>query len=195
MIYGLIIVVFLAICLLIPDVLILRNETLPTEIRDMAADRILTLHARIWPAVISLICILGLHSFRIFHRLIGPLYRFRWVFDKIRIGDLIYPVKIREKDYLHKEEKALNAMILTLLEKVEAIHTAGLDASKSLNVLQRAMENMDSSPGQKEALFRTHGRNIETLLKEVRFFRILRSDLPLKASESENHSPAADERT
>ncbi|UCF55937.1 MAG: hypothetical protein JSW15_07415, partial [Deltaproteobacteria bacterium] len=75
LIYGFAIVVFLAIFLFVPDIMKLMDENLSLEARGLAADKILTLHARVWPAVIVLICVLVLHSFRAFHRLAGPLYR------------------------------------------------------------------------------------------------------------------------
>ena len=87
--------------------------------RAAAADRLLTLHSRVWPAIVAMVCVLGIHSVRIFHRLIGPLYRFRWAFSKIGNGDLNFRVKIRKSDYLHREEEALNQMIEGLSERCE----------------------------------------------------------------------------
>jgi hypothetical protein len=74
------IVVVLAAFLLLPDIVQLFDESVSLEVRAIAADKILTLHSRLWPAIITLVCVLGLHSLRAFHRLIGPLYSFRWAF-------------------------------------------------------------------------------------------------------------------
>ena len=83
LVYSLVIVLFLAVCLFIPDILAMNNQDLSLEIRAAAADRLLTLHSRVWPAIVAMVCVLGIHSVRIFHRLIGPLYRFRWAFSII----------------------------------------------------------------------------------------------------------------
>ncbi len=105
LIYSMTIMIFLAVSLFVPDIIKLRDEGLSFEVRAVAADRILTLHARVWPAVIALICIIGVHSFRVFHRFVGPLYRFRWAFEKVRNGDLGFQVKLGKKDYLRQEER------------------------------------------------------------------------------------------
>ncbi len=105
LIYSMTIMIFLAVSLFVPDIIKLRDEGLSFEVRAVAADRILTLHARVWLAVIALICIIGVHSFRVFHRFVGPLYRFRWAFEKVRNGDLGFQVKLGKKDYLRQEER------------------------------------------------------------------------------------------
>jgi hypothetical protein len=75
--YSAMIMIFLALFLFLPDIMKLYDEGLSLEARGIAADRILTLHARVWPAVIALICIIGMHSFRALLWIVGPLYRFR----------------------------------------------------------------------------------------------------------------------
>ena len=86
LIYCLTIVLFLALFLFVPDIIRMQDESLSLEARAAAANKILTLHARVWPAVIAIICVAGFHSFRSFHRLIGPLHRFRSVFRQVGMG-------------------------------------------------------------------------------------------------------------
>ena len=114
-----IVVLFLAVFLFVPDILAMTNEGLSLEVRAAAAEKLFTLHSLLWPAIIAMVCILGIHSVRIFHRLIGPLYRFRWAFDKISEGDFNFRVQTRKSDYLHREEEALHKMIEALGEKCE----------------------------------------------------------------------------
>lgn len=105
LVYSTAIVLFLGVCLFVPDIIKLRDEGVSFEVQAVAANKILTLHARVWLAVIALICIIGVHSFRVFHRFVGPLYRFRWAFEKVRNGDLGFQVKLGKKDYLRQEER------------------------------------------------------------------------------------------
>jgi hypothetical protein len=172
LIYGLMIVAFLAVFLFVPDIIRLHDEGLSISIRAAAADKILLLHSRVWPAVIALICVLGLHSFRAFHRIVGPLYRFRWAFDQIRNGDLSLRVKIRKKDYLHMEEAGLNNMIEMLAEKWEGIQRAGLDSLKSLDGLEQAVSPGSVWSDAHKELLHTHRRNLETLMDQARYFRV-----------------------
>ena len=81
LIASFIIVAFFAIAVFVPDVLEMQNQSLGLQIRSDAASRILEKASWVWPAVLSLIILLGLHSFRAFQRLIGPIYRFRCAFE------------------------------------------------------------------------------------------------------------------
>lgn len=170
--YSMIIVLFLAVCLFVPDILAMTNESLSLEMRAAAADKLITLHSRVWPAIIAVVCVLGIHSVRIFHRLIGPLYRFRWAFDKISEGDLNFRVKIRKSDYLHREEEALNQMIQALAEKCESAQQAGLKAASSLNALEQATAATDVGQDGMKQLLLEHHQNLKALVDRLESFRL-----------------------
>jgi hypothetical protein len=140
-IYSTIIIFFLAVFLFLPDMLKMQDETLSMAERANAADRVITLHIKVWPAAIVLIALLGVHSFLTFHRLSGPLYRFRLIFNQMRNGEMIYPIKIRKKDFLHTEEKVLNEMIKVLTDKLQNIQQAGEDALNAFHELERASDD------------------------------------------------------
>ena len=172
LIYCLTIVLFLALFLFVPDIIRMQDESLSLEARAAAANKILTLHARVWPAVIAIICVAGFHSFRSFHRLIGPLHRFRSVFRQVGDGDLGLTVKIREKDYLHREEAALNEMLGMIAGKLNTIQQVGAAALKSLGELEEKVTQLPHwSETQKEKM-RHHRQRLETLLDTARYFRV-----------------------
>ncbi|MGD8387699.1 MAG: hypothetical protein PVG49_11205 [Desulfobacteraceae bacterium] len=123
LIYGSVLVTFLMLCFFVPDVIRMEEETRSMEERAVAADRILHQHARVWPAALALICLIGLHSFREFHRLIGPLFRFRWAFDQVKNGNLAFRVRLRRGDHLHKEETLFNEMLDSLSCRLNEITT------------------------------------------------------------------------
>ena len=170
--YSLVIVLFLAICLFVPDILSMSNEQLSWEIRAAAADRLLTLHSRVWPAIIAMVCVLGIHSVRIFHRLIGPLYRFRWAFAKIGEGDLSFRVQIRKNDYLQKEKKILNEMIDALARQCESMQHAGLRTVDSLIALEHGADKDTGGHNPERQLLEQHRRNLEYLLGQIEYFRV-----------------------
>jgi nitrate/nitrite-specific signal transduction histidine kinase len=176
LIYSLVIVLFLAVCLFIPDILAMSNQDLSLELRAAAADRLLTLHSRVWPAIVAMVCVLGIHSVRIFHRLIGPLYRFRWAFSKIGNGDLSFRVKIRKSDYLHREEEALNQMIERLSERCESLRQAGLRAQESLSAIEQKSKLKSGGQDSDQQLLQKHRQNLAGLLKQVRRFRLSDED-------------------
>jgi nitrate/nitrite-specific signal transduction histidine kinase len=170
--YGMIIVMFMGLMLFVPDFLALSNETLSIEVRSAAAQRILALHSRAWPAIIALICIISVHSFRIFLRLIGPLYRLRWAFSKIKDGCLNFRVKLRKKDYLHREEALVNEMIDVFARNWGSIQDSGLDALRSLEDLERSLSDMDSWEEAHQFLLSTHRKHLENLVEKTHYFRL-----------------------
>jgi methyl-accepting chemotaxis protein len=170
--YSLVIVLFLAICLFVPDILSMSNEQLSWEVRAAAADKLLTLHSRVWPAIIAMVCVLGIHSVRIFHRLIGPLYRFRWAFAKIGEGDLSFRVQIRKNDYLQKEKKTLNEMIDALAGQCESMQHAGSRALDSLIALEHRPDNDSGGDNPDRQLLEQHRQHLEYLLGQIDYFRV-----------------------
>jgi methyl-accepting chemotaxis protein len=120
--FAIIVGVFAALMFL-PAALHLRSASLDSSPENLAAaNEFLTLHARFWPAVILLLGLLVLHTLIVSHRLVGPLYRFRRVWQAVAEGNLSVRATLRRHDYLTQEAEAINAMIEALAGRV-----AGLD--------------------------------------------------------------------
>ena len=171
-VYSFVIVLFLALFMFVPDIVRLQDESLSFDARAAAADKMLTLHARVWPAILLVICLVALHSFRFFHRLIGPLYRFRQVYEQVRNGDLNLKVKIRKKDYLHEEEAALNRMLETLSIKWRDMQQTTENALRSLDALEQTGTHANNWKENREALLRVHRHHLETLAETSRYFSV-----------------------
>lgn len=163
-IYSAIIVFFLAVFLFLPDMLKMQDETLSMAERANAADRVITLHIKVWPAAIILITLLGVHSFLNFHRLSGPLYRFRLIFNQMRDGEIIHPINIRKRDFLHTEEKVLNEMINVLTDKLLNIQQAGEDALNAFHELERASDDSRN--------LMNVGVHLNKMITEASYFKI-----------------------
>lgn len=176
LIYSFIIVCFFALAVFAPDILEMRDQSLSQEIRSSAASRVLVKHTWVWPAVLSLIIVLSLHSFRAFHRVIGPLYRFRWAFEQIKSGTLPLRVKTRNKDYLQTEEQALNNMLEVLSGKLEIVREATKEAFQSIDELEKAANMGNGWTKAQMDLLRAHRDHLERLVSEVRFFRSQNED-------------------
>ncbi|UCC38940.1 MAG: methyl-accepting chemotaxis protein [Candidatus Aminicenantes bacterium] len=170
--YGMIIIIFMGLMLFLPDVMALSNEDLSMEIRGAAAQRILTLHTRAWPAIIALVCILSIHSFRTFHKVIGPLYRFRWAFSRITKGDLNFRVKLRKKDYLKREEEIINGMMDVLAKNWGSIQEVGQNALRSLDDLENSLKQMDSWKEVHQQSLHSHRQHLENLMDKTQYFRL-----------------------
>ena len=170
--YNLIIVAFLMISLFVPEIIKMQDEGLSFAVRAAAADRVLTMHMRLWPAMIALICFIGLHSFRVFHRFIGPLFRFTRAFEQIRNGDLNFSVKLRKKDYLHREEESLNMMIDVLAERIRESQLSSEDALRSLEELEGTSPSEDSWYRISKEHISALRRNLDGIFETLNYFKI-----------------------
>jgi methyl-accepting chemotaxis protein len=168
--YSMIIVVCLASCLLVPDILGMTNEALTIELRAAAAQRVIDIHSRLWPAVVALVCVFGIHSTRIFHRIIGRLYRFRWAFQKVSQGELNFRLKLRKRDCLQREEEAFNQMIEKLAERCGKIRSAGLDSLESLGALEQSLAEFSGWRDMDHQFLSDHRHRLEVLVEHTKLF-------------------------
>src|SRR5882672_10819226 len=97
--FATIVAIFAAV-LFVPLALQLKNSALSVAQREQVANEFLSLHLRVWPALVAVLVLLVLHSVLISHRIGGPLYRFRHVFRAIAAGDFLTRANIRKNDYL-----------------------------------------------------------------------------------------------
>jgi methyl-accepting chemotaxis protein len=171
-IYSFVIVCFFAIAVFGPDIAKMSDQSISLELRSAAASRVLTKHSWVWLAIFLLMVVLGLHSFREFKKVAGPLYRFRWAFGQLERGNVVYPVKIRKKDYLREDEEALNKMLASLVGRLGKLNQATEEAFKSIDELEQTL-NMGSEKSETQiALLRAHREHLEKLSNAVRFFRL-----------------------
>lgn len=75
LLYALVIFLSLAAAIFVPPMLRLDDYD--------AAEFFLLLHSRIWPGLLLVLLLLSLHSVMVSHRIAGPLYRFRKVFQSL----------------------------------------------------------------------------------------------------------------
>ncbi len=135
LLYSFTLVVILFVFLFLPDFFKMQDESADFILRGQAADRVLMLHARLWPAILAVICLIGLHSFRLFLLFIGPLKRLRWAFDNMKSGDLTVKVVLRDGDFLIEEGDSLNETIASLSAEV-------LKAKAAAEATQTALESL-----------------------------------------------------
>ena len=88
LLYFLVILLILAAFLFTPLVLKLRDGTtlLSAAEQQEVASQFLTLHKRIWPALLITFGLLSVHSILVSHRIAGPLYQFRRILKGLRDG-------------------------------------------------------------------------------------------------------------
>ncbi len=173
-VYGAVIMFVMGICLFLPDFISLGDDAVELDTRRRMAETILALHDRFWIPALLVLCLVGIHFFRTFHRVIGPLYRFRWAFERIAEGDLGLMVRIRDDDLLHREEKCLNEMISALSMKVKAISEGAHRVTASLDELEKFLSQRESRQGDAgtERLLFQQRKAVQDLMDGISVFRL-----------------------
>ena len=109
----------LSAAILIPLFARFESATSLDELRSLT-ERILDLHARLWPVLLSCLVSVFLSSWLLYRRMVAPLVRFVRVFESVRRGEIPEPLTLRATDYLRREAEALNAMLAALRERAGA---------------------------------------------------------------------------
>jgi general secretion pathway protein G len=97
-----------------------------------AADLFLGLHTRLWPALIAMAAALAALIVMQSHRIIGPLARFKAVFEAVTRGELWVHSQIRAADYPQDEGRALNAMLASLRQRIGDAQAAAMSLEAAL---------------------------------------------------------------
>ena len=170
--YGFIVILFSALAFLAPEIIEMQDESLTMEARALAADRVITLHTRVWLTALVIVCVLGIHSFYAFHRVVGPLYRLSRAFEQVGGGDLGFEVRLRKKDYLHEEASAFNAMIQRLCGKLDQIQRSSKDALYTVENLEEAVGKGGREEQDLAELLKTHREHLKTIVDCARYFQL-----------------------
>ncbi len=151
----------MAAVVFLPPMIQLESRTLPMVEKEKAANEFLALHARVWPAILIVLVALGIHSVVVSHRIAGPLYRFRRIFEALGAGDLSVVAAIRRHDYLWKEAEAINQMITSLGARVEGVQQRWGELQAAWGHLRVSMDK-----GSSEEIVR-HLDNLEAHMQQV----------------------------
>ncbi len=171
-IYGTIIAISMATALFLPDIIAMNNQNLSQELRTAAAQRTIAFHTRVWPSLITIVCIFALHSFRVLLRIFGPLYRFRVTFSEISKGNIALRVKLRKKDYLMEEADKINEMLDVFKEKWGNVQSYGQEALESLSVLEQTAKKGSEGIEDYQKLLEEHRTILEEAMSETQYFRL-----------------------
>ena len=106
--------------------------------QQQAAGLFLDLHARLWPALVALASALAALIVMQAHRIVGPLVRFKAVFEAVGRGELWVPSKIRGGDFPQEESRALDAMLVSLRQRIGEVQREATSAGAALDRMPSA---------------------------------------------------------
>ena len=72
----------------------------------------------VMPLFLTFVC-LGLHTVLLTHRIAGPVYRFRKMFEGVGEGNIARDVKLRKGDFLDELAQAYNASMVNLRTDID----------------------------------------------------------------------------
>ncbi len=168
--YFFVILLVFLVSLFGPVVVQLLNADGSFFARERVAQQFLLLDETIWlPLILTFSC-LGLHSILVSHRIAGPLHQLRQLLGGIGDGDLVTRAMLRKRDYLQKEEAAMNNMIDKLASKISHIEEQAAELQMRLGSLRTAITTGSSAEAldQLGALY----EHAESLNSTVRQFKI-----------------------
>ncbi len=136
--YVVVVIAAVAGALFVPLMLELNHLPLSSIEAQRVADQFELLHSRFWPVVFVVSLLLIVHGVFFSHRIAGPLYRFRRIFQSVASGDLTVRTSIRKSDYLHAEAQCLGEMVKALRDKIGRIEAHHADMALQLEGLKAA---------------------------------------------------------
>ena len=166
-IYFFITVTALSLALFTPLIFEISDPTLSPRQQAEVAGKILYLHSYLWPALLTVLVILGFHSVLVSNKIAGPLFRFRATFQKIVEGDISGSARIRKGDLLINEQTKIDEMISILKSKIGQIQAE----EAAMGELLAQIHGQELSAEQKAVLTQLEGHH-ERLKKEAGFFKI-----------------------
>lgn len=165
----------------LPMVQTIDDPSVTWQEQAQAATQFLDFNARIWPWVLVSFLGLLLHSIYFMHRIAGPLYRFKTLFQSIGAGNLYQRAKLREHDYLQREAGDLNAMLDQLEQKIESLNVHCANVTNAYEDVARLIQGRSPSPVNDTLL---------TLEEEVRQFKTSLDGFRLRAPQPRMDSSA-----
>ena len=145
--YVVVVIVAVSAALFVPLMLELNHLPLSSVEAQRVAEQFELLHSRFWPVVVVVSLLLIVHGVFFSHRIAGPLYRFRRIFQSVASGDLTVRTSIRKSDYLHVEAQCLGEMVNALREKIGRIEAHHADMAPQLERLKAAAARVTPGVG------------------------------------------------
>ena len=141
LLHFLLIILTFSVALFVPIMVELDDPSLSMVDRQALGNAFISLHERLWPALLGVLALLLLHVAIVSHRICGPLHRFRQIFKSIEEGHFIsIPTGVRKGDYLQEEAQAINDMVVSLRARMEELESQHESVRGALDELKRAVE-------------------------------------------------------
>lgn len=167
--YVVFFILVMGLALFAPLILKLRGSALESAESLEAARGFLYLHHYFWPAVLLSFVVITLHSILTSHKIAGPLFRFRQMFELVKKGIIPSPTPLRKRDFLHVEMRAINEMLESLRLKLKDIREAQEGLSRAIAEYSAVTE---TGPAALRQLMIDLAEKGDQLAKKIREFKV-----------------------
>ncbi len=180
LIYFVCILMVLYGIVVLPMVQTLDDQSVPWQERAQAATQFLDFNERIWPWILVTFLGLLLHSIYFMHRIAGPLYRFKALFQSIGAGNLFQRAKLREHDYLQREAGEFNAMLDRLEQKIESLNVHCANVTQAYEDVAQLIQGR--SPDHANPTLLTLEEEVRRLRANLDEFKLRTPQPPMNSS-------------
>jgi methyl-accepting chemotaxis protein len=143
--YILFYIVAIGAGLFVPLMIQLSNADQTSPEALAIATNFLFLHYHFWPVALLSVIVVALHSILTSHRVAGPLYRFRRIFQNLKEGAIPTAVQLRRRDLLQSEMRAINEMLDGLRARISEIQKAEDLLGQSIAECKRRVALLDDA--------------------------------------------------
>jgi hypothetical protein len=119
------------------------DQTSPAALA--VATSFLYLHYHFWPVALLSVIVVALHSILTSHRVAGPLYRFRRIFQDLKDGIIPRAAHLRQGDLLQSEMQSINEMLDGLRSRISEIQKAEELLGQSIAECKRRVALLDDA--------------------------------------------------
>jgi methyl-accepting chemotaxis protein len=131
--------------LFVPLMIQLSNADQTSPEALAVATSFLYLHYHFWPVALLSVIVVALHSILTSHRVAGPLYRFRRIFQDLKEGDVPKAAQLRRRDLLQSEMVSINEMLDGLRIRISEIQKAEELLGQSIAECKRRVALLDDA--------------------------------------------------
>ncbi len=169
--FALVYIFLLALFIFSPLAYRIYTESSSPELQE-AANAFLALHDHFWPAIFVLLAIVGFHSIRFSHRMVGPVYRFKQTLKGIRKNDLSKNVTLRNGDFFVDLMDEFNHTILYLRESLTDMKGKNEELRRAIEGLNEKLDRGALSPEELKKSVVRIGKGEEALRHALDDFQL-----------------------
>ncbi len=155
-------IVMMAVATFIPLVFELNAADPNSHQAYLVANNFIYLHRHVWPIALLVLIVVSLHSLWLSHKVAGPLFRFRKIFQALAGGKLPREQQLRKRDFLQPEMKMINGMLRDLQAKMASLQETQKAIANSISgVVRRSQALRDSELSILVGDLETQGKQLE----------------------------------